>query len=196
MNLRAIILITLLTVPALGQTPSHVKQLPDDPTAFVRSLYTDVVARKPLNVQSGEDWRIFAPYFSKALMHRFDGYSACMADWRKQNLNTTDKPPGLIEYDIFSGSSEEADPVAFHIERSETEKNGSIRVYVRLRWQEGKDKEVWRVAAVLTREDGRFVLDNVIFLKNSTRPDDVDTPLSRLLTDECEGSRWVGYRKH
>jgi hypothetical protein len=168
--------------------------LPNQPDTLVRGLYQQVIARKPLNVPWGEDWRVFAPYFSTPLLRRFDTYRACMADWDKQNPNTTDKPPGLIEFDIFSGSSEEADPVAFSIERSETEKNGSTRVFVRLRWQEVKDVEIWRIADVLVQENSRLVLDDVIFLKDPKRPGDVDAPLSKLLVDGCNGPHWVGYR--
>jgi hypothetical protein len=168
--------------------------LPNQPEAFVQGLYQQVVARKPLDIPWGEDWKVFAPYFSNTLLHRFDVYDACMDDWDKQNPNTTDKPPGLIEFDIFSGSSEEADPVAFQIERSETEKDGSVHVLVRLQWHDAKYTEIWRVADILTRENGRLVLDDIIFLRDPKRADDVDTRLSKLLTDGCDGPHWVGYR--
>jgi hypothetical protein len=170
--------------------------LPDQPEAVVRGLYQQVVAHKPLNIPWGEDWKIFAPYFNKTLLHRFDIYRACMADWDRKNQGSTDKPPGLIEFDILSGSAEESDPGSFSVEKTEPQKDGSIRVYVRLRWQEGKDIETWRVADVLSRENGRLVLDDVIFLKDPKRADDVDMPLSKLLSDGCDGTHWVGYRDH
>jgi len=170
--------------------------LPDQPVALVRGLYQHVVARKPLNIPWGEDWKIFAPYFSKALLHRFDTYRACMADWDRQNQGSTDKPPGLIEFDIFSGSAEQSDPGSFSVEKTEPQNDGSVRVYVRLRWQKGKDTETWRVADVLSRENGRFVLDEVIFLRDPKQASDVDMPLSKLLSEGCDGPHWVGYRQY
>ena len=73
--------------------------------------------------------------------------------------------------------------MTFSIGKTEPQKDGSIRVYVRMRWQEGKDIETWGVVDVLTRGNGRLALDDVIFLKDPARPDDVDTPLSKLLAE-------------
>jgi hypothetical protein len=184
--------------------------LPNQPEALVRGLYEQVLAYKPLDVPSGISWKVFAPYFSKTLPHEFDVYSACMSDWDRQNQNSDVivKPPGLIEFGIFSGGDEEADPRSFQVERAETETDGSVHVYVALKWWETADKNadrwhvtrdkpyVWRVADVLIRENGRLVLDDVIFLKDPKRLDDVDTPLSKLLTVGCDGPHWVGYREH
>jgi hypothetical protein len=172
------------------------RSLPEEPLALAQGLYAQVVARKPLNIPWGEDWKVFAPYFSSNLMHRFDVYRACMADWDNQNQNSQYilKPPGLIEYGIFSGGSEQADPHSFVVERAEAQKDGSFRIYVRLRWEEPGDVLTWRVADVLRRENGRPVLDDVVFLKDPNRADDVDTPLSKLLSNGCEDTHWVGYR--
>jgi hypothetical protein len=174
--------------------------LPNQPAVLVRGLYQQVVARKPLNIPYGEDWKTFAPYFSSTLMHGFDVYRACMDDWDRQNQDSPYilKPPGLIEFGIFSGSSEESNPTSFQIERAETEKDGSVRVYVRLRWEEPGDLLTWSVADILIREGGRLVVDDVIFLKDVKHegPESVDVSLSKLLTDGCDGPHWVGYRDH
>ena len=41
----------------------------------------------------------------------------------------------------------------------------------------------WHVAAILVRENGHFVVDEVIYLKD--RPQDVDVPLSEYLYAGC-----------
>lgn len=121
--------------------------------------------------------------------------NACFADWRKRSPDPSLKPPvGLIENGLFSGGDEEAQPGSFHIEKTEPGKDGSSRVYVRLTVGDPPDKSlVWDVAAVLVRENGRPVMDDVIYLKDKNNPSDVS--LSKLLSDGCNGPRWVGESK-
>ncbi len=103
-------------------------------------------------------------------------------------------PFGVYESGIFSGGDERTEPRTFHIEGTKTEKDGSIRVYVGLTWEEPPDKESWDVAAVLVRENGLLVLEDVIYLKDKSRKDDVDYRLSEFLSSGCDGPRWVGNR--
>ena len=71
-------------------------------------------------------------------------------------------------------------------------KDGSFRVYVRLTWGTPPEKPlIWRVAAIVVRENGHFVVDDVIYLKDKDR--DVDSRLSEYLSAGCDGPRWVGY---
>jgi len=166
--------------------------LPNDPVALAQSLNQQVVARHPLDIPSGEDWKVFAPYIGKTLMHRIDDYSACMADQERRFGAPDLKPPGLIEFGIFSGSTEEADPRSFRVEKAEPRKDGSVRVYVRFRWGKPPEKpHSWRVADVFIEEDGRHLLDDVIFLKDENHPEEMR--LSKLLAEDCDGPRWVGY---
>ena len=170
------------------------ESLPSDPAALAQGLNRQVVARHPLDIPSGEDWKVFAPYLGKTLMKKIDVYGACMAD-QEQRFGAPDrKPTGLIEFGIFSGGNEEADPRSFRIERAEQRKDGSARVYVRFRWEEPPEKpDFWRVADVFIQEDGRYLLDDVIFLGHKNDPEDVR--LSKLLAEGCDGRRWVGYRR-
>jgi len=57
-------------------------------------------------------------------------------------------PFGWAESGIFSGADERTEPDTFVIERTESEKDGSIRVYVRLALS-SPPTEVWKVAIVL-----------------------------------------------
>ena|SRR5579862_7277366 len=183
----------LLTLLAWGQGAPQSKPspFPNRSEILVNALYRQVVTRRPLGIPSGADMMAFAPYLSKALRHRFDLNNACFLDWRKHNPDPSLKPPvGLIENGIFSGANEEAEPHAFHIERTEPGKDSS-RVYVRLNVGKPPDKPlVWYVAAVVIREDGRSVIDDVLYLKGDNG--EVESSLSKDLSAGCDGAHWVG----
>jgi hypothetical protein len=168
--------------------------LPDQPVALVRSLYQEVVARPPVGMLSGADWKIFAPYLSKTLMHRIDLNIACGEDWHRQYPDPDLKPP-VLEMGLFSGNDEKTEPRTFHIERTESETDGSFHIYVRLTHGTPNTSSwwVWHVAAILVRENGRLVVDDVIFLKDEKDESGVDCRLSESLSDGCDGPRWVGY---
>jgi hypothetical protein len=117
--------------------------------------------------------------------------NACDADWRRQNRDPGAKPPGL-EDGLFTGDDLRAEPSAFDIEETQSEKDGSFRVYVRLKREDPpEDTDIWRVAAILVRENGRFAVDDVIWLRDN--PQDVEVRLSEYLTGGCDGSHWVDY---
>jgi len=187
-------LITALAWGAVAQgNPAAQTNRPD---ALVSSLYEQVVARHPLGVPYGADKKIFAPYLSKSLRRRFDLTKACFADWRRQNPDPSLKPPSvLIENGLFSGSAEEAEPTAFHIERTQSLKDGSSRVYVRLTWEDSVNKPfIWYVAAVVVPENSRLVVDDVFYLKSKVG--DVESSLSQDLSSQCVNGHWVGNLPH
>ena len=191
--LWGMILLQFTTTLALGQLANLRKPTaPKQPEAIVRSLYNEVVARHPRGIPEGPDMKIFAPYLSKALLHRMDLYRACTADWFRQNPDPNLKPPvGLFENGLFSGDDEQASPRDYQIERTQAEKDGSFRVYVRLTWEEPPAPMwIWQVAAVIVQENGRFVVDDVIYLKDKNRL--VESRLSEYLSAGCDGPRWVG----
>ena len=183
-----IILLQFATTLALGQPA-----LPKQPEPMVRSLYDEVVARHPIGIPEGADMKIFAPYLSKALLHRIDVAVACAADYDRQYPDPNLKPPfAWLESGLFSGDDEQASPRAFDIERTQSEKDGSFRVYVRLTWGTPPERPlIWRVAAIVVREDGHFAVDDVIYLKDESRV--VDSRLSEYLSAGCDGPRWVGH---
>ena len=191
--LRCVIVLQFSTVQALGQVTGNGKppNLPHQPEALVRSLYQKVVALHPLGDSVGGHLKVFAPYLSKALLHRIDVANACLDDWYRQNPDPNSKPPGL-EDGLFTGADLRAEPHTSRIERVQASKDGSIRVYVKLTHNEpGESTWTWRVAAILVRENGHFVVDNVIYLKDS--PHDVEYDLSEYLSQGCRGARWVGH---
>src|SRR5579863_3847223 len=167
-HLRCVILLHFLlqlgTTLALGQTTDQSKSrsLPMQPDALVRSLYTEVVARYPHDIPEGADMKIFAPYLSKALLHRIDLAKECSADWDRQDPEPELKKEMASAYGLFSGHGVEAEPRAFQIGRTRSEKDGSLRVYVNLTWEKPPQRSwTWRVAAVVMRESGHYVIDDV-----------------------------------
>jgi hypothetical protein len=195
-HLRCIILLQFLTVLALGQ-PAHQNQaqiLPDGSVALVRSLYTQVVAHHPIGIPKGENVKIIAPYLSKALLHRIDLATACEADFFRQNPKPDLKPAfEWLELGLFSGDEEQASPTGFQIERKKIEKDGTVRVYVQLTYNETPPYSpwIWHVAAVVIQESGHYVVDDVIYLKEEGRS--TEARLSERLAAGCDGPRWVGF---
>ncbi|MBW8879921.1 MAG: hypothetical protein JF615_00460 [Asticcacaulis sp.] len=176
----------LMCSQAVAQTAPSVA-----PDALVRSLYKQVVARHPLGIPYGADMKVFAPYLSANLLQRFDLANACAADWRRQNPDPNIKPPpiDLYEAGIFSGEDEEAEPQAFAIERTDTAADGA-RVHVKLTWGATSETPLtWYVDVVAGRENGRPVVDDVIFLDDGGK---ASSRLSEALATGCDGPRWVG----
>ena len=167
--------------------------LPKQPEALAQSLYREVVARRPVGIPWGADWKTFAPYLSKALLHRIDLALACADDWDRQNPDPNVKPEyAWLELGLFSAGDDEDELRAFQVERTESESDGSFRVVVRLKWG-WPPEETWitRVAAILVPENGRLVVNDVVYLKDNGM--DVEYQLSKALSDGCDGPHWVGY---
>jgi hypothetical protein len=193
--LRLLLLLPLAAPLALGQAAGDDKlpSLPNQPEALVRSFYSEVVALHPLGSPGGASIKTFAPYLSKALLHRIDLNVACQDDWARQNRDPGAKPP-FLEFGLYSGDDERSEPTAFHIEKVQAEKDGSIRVDVKLTHHElGWSPWTWNVAAILVREDARLVVNDVIWLKYG--PQGFDERLSEYLAQDCDGPHWVGSKK-
>jgi hypothetical protein len=198
-QLRSIALLPLLTLCSFAQTAQQSRpgSLPKQPTALVQSLYHQVVIRHPAGLPRGADMNVFNRYLSKSMLHRIEMARACARDWARQDQKRmlikgqiSEKASfGWAESGLFSGSAERTAPDAFLIERSESEKDGSFRVYVKLTLT-SPPPETWEVALVLVRESGRFVVNDVIYLEDKS--DSIGMPLSALLSKGCDGSSWVG----
>lgn len=193
-TIRNALLLTFAMLAALGQLAGQVQPDPasGQPTVLVRRLYIQVVTRHPIGVTKGADMTTFAPYLSKTLRHRIDLTSACEVEWFRQHPETGMKPDfGWLELGLFSGDGENAGPSAFQIEKTQAEKDGVDRVYVKLTHAESNERPwTWRVAVIVRREDGRYVVDDVIYLKDKNNPS--DAWLSKILSNGCNGPRWVG----
>jgi len=204
--LSCVLLLQFGTTIALAQAPQHSEpsRVGEQPEEVVRRLYHEVVARHPLGIPNGEDRKHITPYLSKRLISRLDTASACEKDYFRLHPDPHSKPQiDWLEFGLFSGAWEEALPAAFHLERTQRGKDGSFSVYLRLAYKEtwatyGRAPNPegtfrWHIAVVVVPENGHFVVDDVIYLKDEVDPQEVNPPLSQTLAIGCDGSRWVGY---
>lgn len=157
----------------------------------VRRLYQQLVSRPIVGIPAIERMKSLSPYLSDSLQNRITQARACRDDWFRLHPKNDEKAPSTwTEFGLFSGYDDRGDPRAFRIDKTESEDDGSFRVYVRL--TEGPQEKPWnwQVAVVVMSEKGKFVINDVVFLKDK----DVDTEsrLSEILKQGCDGSRWVG----
>ena len=191
---RFVLLLQLLVPSVLAQYAQQGQPtgLPKQPKALVQNLYQQVVDRHPIGIPKGEDMKTFALYLSQALLHKIDLANACGADWYRQNPDPHLKPAiGWLELGFFSGGDEQATPNSFVVEKMQSQQDGTVRVYVKLTYEEPRERPwVWHVAAIVLHENGRYVVDDVIYLKE--RGERAEARLSAALSQGCDGSRWVG----
>jgi hypothetical protein len=167
--------------------PSNQAQLP------VRKLYQQLVSQPIGGIPTVPRMKSLSPYLSEPLLNRITQARACGDDWfRLHPQNDIKAPLAWLEFGLFSGADDRSGPHTFQIEEAKSQDDGSIRVNIRL--TEGVPPEkpwTWEVAAIVIREDGRFVINDVVFLKD--KDVDTETRLSEILKRGCDGSHWVGY---
>jgi hypothetical protein len=161
----------------------------------VQKLYQQLVSRPVGGIPAPERLKSLSPYLSTSLLHRIAQARACSSDWFRLHPRNDVKPPfAWGEFGLFSGADDRSGPDTFQIEKVEPGNNGSFRAYVRLTESNPPAKPwTWHVADVVTREDGRYVIDDVIFLRDTNI--DTESRLSEILTKGCNGSHWVGVDK-
>jgi len=195
--LRCIIPLLFATTTAVGLAEqSRQPGVPKEAREVVRSLYNEVVARHPVGIPKDADMKAFAPYLSKALLRQIDLAHACEDDYYRYHKDPNLKPPiEWLEFGLFTGGMENAAPGAFRVLGTESEKDGSFRVYVELIIMYGlpahPEPSVWYVATRVVRGNCKFVVDDVVFLKDYSTLED-EFRLSQVLKAGCNGPRWVG----
>jgi hypothetical protein len=176
---------------AKAQTTEHVKPA-NRPEGTVASLYREVQIHAPSGLLSGAEMRIFSPYLSKSLLRKIDLAKACEKDWIRQNRGQVIKAPfAWSEFGMFSGANERTSPGKFHIQSIRKADDGSLQIVVRLTYRPGDGFGSWRVIDHVIQENGRFVLDDVLFPKDDSED---GSTLTGRLSQGCEGPRWVGLR--
>lgn len=193
-------LFTLLLIFQLASYASPITAAETSPSTVVRALYKQIVTRGPLGIPKGEDKAAIWPFLSKRFARRLDAAQACENDYFRQHSGGDGKPEfGWLESGLFSGENEQATPGAAVVEHADTQKDGSFHVHVRLTYRDlpdthaealgGMTARYWQVVAVVIPENGRFVVDDILFFKkDSTR---VEARQADLFSG-CNGSRWVG----
>jgi hypothetical protein len=184
---------------------SDLPALLDQPavTGGVEKLYSEIVARHPIGIPTGEKMTAIRPFLSKRLVEQLQTSRACQEDYSRQRRTTgTDVDPAWLKWGIFSGDGKRALPTYWTVDRKEPQENGSFVVFVWLEYDHtilghkprptsGYPPDLeWRVAAKVIAEDGQFVVDDVRMFDGLS----TDGPF-RLLSDlfaGCDGSHWTG----
>jgi hypothetical protein len=167
------------------------------PADVVQRLYREVVARHPLGVPHGAAKIAIWPLLSKRLINAFEMRNACDLDWNRHHRNADPpvKAPGFYEGGLFSGSNERGEINGALVGSTKVQADGSYLVYVKV-WSyfdEGDSSlrtgkiYKWRVAARVTSEDGRFVVDDILGFKG-VFDYDKSVYMSRMITFGCSGS--------
>lgn len=193
--LRYLPVFLLVTLLGHGQASQehHRADLSNRAELPVRMLYQQLVSRPIGGIPTIERMKSLSPYLSHSLLNRITQARACGDDWfRLHPQNDIKAPLAWLEFGLFSGADDRSGPHTFQIEKAKSQEDSSIRVNVRL--TEGIPPEkpwTWEVVAIVIREDERFVVNDVVFLKDK----DVNTEsrLSEILQRGCDGPHWVGY---
>jgi hypothetical protein len=195
------LLLTLATAVLLPSVtfPRRSAAQEPQPADVVQRLYREVVARHPMGVPHGAAKIAIWPLLSRHLIAALDTRNACDKDWDRKHPYSADHPikaPGFYEDGLFSGSNERGYiNGATTDSTSRAQADGSYLVYVNL-WsysdmgerslRSGKIDR-WRVAARVTSEDGRFVVDD-IFGPKGVFDYDKSVYMSKMLTTGCKGT--------
>ena len=186
---------TLLTSLGHSQLPHEHDQvgLPRQAEVTVRRFYQQLVSDPVEGIPTPKEMKMVSPYLSGMLIHRIEQAGACRDDWLRLHPKNDEKAPSTwFEFGLFSGYDDRGDPRTFRIDKTESEEDGSFRAYVRLTEGPREKPWHWKVAAIVIRENGRFVIDDVIFLRD--KDFDTESRLSEILQLRgCDGPHWVGY---
>ncbi len=183
-------LITLLGQAQVAQKSERV-EASRQAEITVRRFYQQLVSDPVGGIPTPREMKVLSPYLSGLLIHRIEQTRACKDDWFRQHpTNDVKVPSDWFEFGLFSGADDRGYPWAFRIDRVELKNDGSFRGYVRLTEGPREKPWNWEVAAIVIRENGRFVINDVIFLKD--KDFDTESRLSELLARGCDGPRWVG----
>jgi hypothetical protein len=172
--------------------------------AVVQRLYEVVISRVPVGVSTQGDHlpKVFAPYLSKRLIREINTTRLCEKSWYARHRDPLVKPPfAWLEFGPFSGADDLSGASEFHIERQESQKDGSTYVYVRLKSRQQTCSNdlpkalpekafYWDVAVRVVMDGENPVVDDIVYLKGQGV--DSESRLSAVLTTGCKGTHWVG----
>jgi hypothetical protein len=193
MSYRGFVFLFLTTISAVTQSAPNVQSSGSigTPKAMVNALYHNVVIHHPYSLLDGANAKMFFPYLSESLSQKIQSAHDCSRDWFRQNQGKAVKAPfAWSEFGIFSGYNERDSPGSFQIENIQGERDGSFRADVLLTYMPADGPGSWHVSVSIVQQHKRFVVDDVTYLKD--QPGDSEKTLSQILSDGCDGSRWVG----
>ncbi len=209
-----VIMLVLMTMNTSIQV-AHAAQ----PETIVQHMYSQIVERRPLGIPTGADKTTIWPFLSRRLVQILETAQACEDDYFRKNSGSSgdvemampteddkpeehDKPEFVwLERGLFSGNVEMAMPTEVVVEGTEQQKNDTYIVYVRFTYDDSvyypdryqvPDSSIsfyWHGAAVVTAEDGRFVIDDILLFEEDSTT--IKFRLSNFFSG-CDGPRWVG----
>lgn len=194
MNYQGFVLLFLITISANAQAAP--KKQPsgsiNTPTTMVNALYHNVVLHHPYSLLEGPNAKIFLHYLSESLSRKIQSARDCSQDWFRQNQGKAAKAPfAWSEFGIFSGYNERDSPGSFNIESIQAESDGSFRADVLLTYIPADGPGSWHVSVRIVQQHNRPVVDDVTYLRD--QPGDSEKRLSEILSEGCDGARWVGH---
>jgi hypothetical protein len=193
MSYRVLVLLLLTTIPPIAQSAPKVQATGsvNAVKTMVNALYHSVVIHHPYSLLDGPDAKMFSPYLSESLSQKLQSARDCSRDWFRQNQGKAVKAPfAWSAFGIFSGYNERDSPGSFKIESIQAEPDGSFRADVVLTYKPADGPGSWRVSVRIVQQHNRPVVEDVTYLRD--QPGDSEKRLSEILSDGCDGSRWVG----
>lgn len=130
--------------------------VPQTPRAVVQQFYRTYLRERPPGLPDGKHLEAIAPYLSRRLRQQIDAALRRRDAFIREN---PDEKPPFVDGDHFSSLFE--GPRVFEIVRSRRVADG--RWHVRVRFRYDAVAPPWEDTVVVTREDGRYVIDDVVY---------------------------------
>ena len=145
--------VALLSMPAF-LAPPGVGEADADPAAVVQQFYETYVKLSPPGLPSAAQQKELAPYLSRRLLGLMDAARAYQE--KEAKAHPDEKPPfvdGCLFASVFEG------PKAFRIGQVTADGEGwKVRVHFT-----DEPSVAWDDDVLVVREDGRYVIDDVVF---------------------------------
>jgi hypothetical protein len=164
-----------------------------DPKAVTRD-FLSVYLKQGTDVGHLGGVRRVASFLTKRLLRVLDDAAACQRDWgHKQPRGSTDKPP-FVDCCLFA-SSPEGVPTSFALGPTQRLPDGRHQIIVEYTYADPpgtySDPTIplqtahWRDAVILTAAGGTYLIDDFVFLRDSSK----GTLLSNSF-ERCRGRHW------
>jgi len=163
-----------------------------DPSAAARAVVEEFCSRYvkqgEYGLLEGKNRRALAPLLSRWLLRQVDEFRSCQRDWvRQQPAGSTDKPP-FVDCCLFSSVPGRM-PTSTRSVRRKRWADGRYRVVIDSFRKTQVDDIRWRDAVIVTKENGRYRIDDVVY-DFDAKPPREPFLLSQGVR-ECRGGRWV-----
>ena len=151
--IRYVTVVLLVTLLGYGQVSKSLTELScrPRPKSLSGASIDDWYLNKSKAFPTPKRMKVISPYLSNSLIHRINQARACHDDWLRLHPKNDEKAPSTwFEFGLFSGPDDRGHPQAFQVEKTESDEDGSFRVYVRL--TEGPQEKQpwnWQVAVVV-----------------------------------------------